>query len=641
MRFVLPSVKSILFPAVLLLAVYSLSRFLFLMANLQAFEASSPTQIGMAFLHGVRFDVSFLFLWNIPFVLLWCVPVSWFGKRLATFRTIAFVAFALLNIPPVWTNLADAGYFPLSGRRSSLAVLELWRDFSEQWVQLLWHYWRVPAGGIAIAIVIVVVLRRWFLRNHEPVILGVRGFAFRIFLVGFVLVAGIRGSISVKPLGTWDAYRLANMNLGALALNTPFTCLKTDASGRVEKLSYFSSDKEALQVLRGNLFSGDSSFRFRQANVVVMVLESFSLEFFGAEKTSFSYTPYLRSLAEKGYFFDTAFANARSSIQALPSIFLGVPPLLETPYVRSVYNGTRVNGLASILRDRGYSSLFFHGARNGSMYIDTAAKIAGFEQFFGLNEYPEKARDFDGTWGIFDEPFLQFMGQKLSRTQQPFVAGYFSLSSHNPYVIPKEYLGRFPKGKHPILESIGYADYAIQKFMEFAQTQPWYKNTIFVFVADHSVDGVDKRFVSDVGRFRVPLLFFDGGGVLPVGRNSQLAQQLDILPSVIDALGIHQRELKYTIPPFGVSVFDAHSDRNILLAESGNRTLIYKDVVVRAVGETENGASPVWQLGDLGLSLKPAGGDTNLERTAMQKWRAAQQLFQNGLENNSLVRMQR
>jgi uncharacterized sulfatase len=89
-----------------------------------------------------------------------------------------------------------------------------------------------------------------------------------------------------------------------------------------------------------------------------------------------------------------------------------MPKLMDEPYITSKYQANNIAGLASILKPFGYSSAFFHGARNGSMGFEGFSQIAGFQQYYGLNEYPNK-KDFDGNWGIFDEPFLQFCAQKL------------------------------------------------------------------------------------------------------------------------------------------------------------------------------------------------------------------------------------
>ena len=102
------------------------------------------------------------------------------------------------------------------------------------------------------------------------------------------------------------------------------------------------------------------------------------------------------------------------------------------------------------------------------MNFDSFVKTIGVDNYYGMNEY-NNSKDYDGNWGIFDEPFLQFMVDKVSDFPQPFFTGVFTLSSHHPYTIPQQHIGRFAKGPIPILEPVMYVDYALQKFFEKAK----------------------------------------------------------------------------------------------------------------------------------------------------------------------------
>src|SRR5262249_22600502 len=148
--------------------------------------------------------------------------------------------------------------------------------------------------------------------------------------------------------------------------------------------------------------------------------------------------------------------------------------------ITSEFANNRYQCLPSILSGRGYSTYFLHGAHNGSMHFDTFSKIAGFETFVGLSEYPKgDPNDFDPYWGVLDEPILQYAIKVLDSAPKPAVMTVFTLSSHHPYYIPPQHKDRFPKGTLDIHESIGYADYSIQKFFETAKTRPWFNDTIF------------------------------------------------------------------------------------------------------------------------------------------------------------------
>src|SRR5690606_3286191 len=119
---------------------------------------------------------------------------------------------------------------------------------------------------------------------------------------------------------------------------------------------------------------------------------SFSKEFFGAfnkdknNGTYTGYTPFLDSLTGHSLSFTYSFSNGRKSIDGLPSVVSSIPSL-GVPYFLSPYSGNRINSLASLLKEKGYHSSFFHGAPNGSMGFEAFMNIAGFEAYYGLSEY--------------------------------------------------------------------------------------------------------------------------------------------------------------------------------------------------------------------------------------------------------------
>jgi phosphoglycerol transferase MdoB-like AlkP superfamily enzyme len=236
----------------------------------------------------------------------------------------------------------------------------------------------------------------------------------------------------------------------------------------------------------------------------------------------------------------------------MPAITAAIPTLMPFSYITSPYNGNKAESLAALLRKKGYTSGFYHGGNNGTMGFDNFARMTGFDSYYGRNEYPGDV--YDGHWGIYDEPYFRYFAEECKRSKQPFVNVLFSLSSHHPYSIPDNLKGKFPKGALPIHESLGYADYALGKFLDDARDQPWFKNTLFVITADHTGPNHDKMYNSTSGMFRVPVVYFMGDGSLK-GVSGRVTQQCDIIPSVLDYLN-------YDLPflSFGNSVFDKASN---------------------------------------------------------------------------------
>ena len=257
-------------------------------------------------------------------------------------------------------------------------------------------------------------------------------------------------------------------------------------------------------------------------------------------------TPFMDSLANNSYFFENGFANGKVSIDAVPSSISSIPSLMDRTFITSSYALNNVYPLPKILNDNGYHTAFFHGAFNGSQNFDQYANVAGFKEYYGKNEYVGSDA-FDGTWGIFDEEFMQFFATTLDGFKSPFFATLFTISSHSPYTIPGKYKNKFPKGEADIHESIAYADYALKQFFVTAKQKPWYKNTLFIIVADHtSAEPLEEKWKTNVGKFRIPILFLaPGDESIPVEKVEKNFQQIDILPSLMDYLQINTKVISF------------------------------------------------------------------------------------------------
>jgi len=283
--------------------------------------------------------------------------------------------------------------------------------------------------------------------------------------------------------------------------------------------------------------------------VIIIILESFSKEFVGALNGGKGYTPCFDSIIHQGLVFENAFANGKRSIEAVPAIFAGLPAFTDDSYISSRYSGNHVQALPTILAKYGYNTSFFHGGRNGTMGFDEFCHIAGIQHYYGLNEYigPEA---FDGNWGIYDEEFLQFYARELGKMPQPFFSAVFTLSSHHPYRVPARYKNLFTNAPNELIRSVMYSDYALGKFFQSISKEPWFKNTLFVFSADHTAKEQSALYGTRAGMFRIPIVYYHPSDSTLRGVSRRITQQADIMPSLMDYLGINKPFLA-----FGSSVF--------------------------------------------------------------------------------------
>jgi phosphoglycerol transferase MdoB-like AlkP superfamily enzyme len=294
---------------------------------------------------------------------------------------------------------------------------------------------------------------------------------------------------------------------------------------------------------------GGSPTAARRKNVVVIIIESFGREYIGAYNRHINgykgFTPFTDSLIERGgaLTYKYSYCNGRKSIDGMPSILSSIPMFVE-PFFLSPYSINHVSGLADCLNQKGYETAFFHGAERGSMGFMAFARATKFKQYYGREDFVADPRtrgdaDYDGWWGISDEPFMQYFCQKMSDMKQPFMTALFTLSSHHPFRVPEPYKNTF-KEEHPdmpIYKVIRYTDMALRHFFEAARLQPWFDNTLFAITSDHTNMPAIDEYKTDLGGFCSPVIFYDPSGQMGSGMVDAIAQQTDIMPTLLGQLG--------------------------------------------------------------------------------------------------------
>jgi len=603
----------------LLLLFYVLLRAIFFIANSQYFHQEEPHEIVHAFLVGLRFDVSAMCLVNSAFIFFSLLPgpfweLGWYQRALKWL-------FFFSNTPFLLLNLVDAEYFKFIGQRSTSTLLDMKADIGAQAYQLTYHYWYLAiAGVLLIALFYYLTPGGVTAPGPKPTrSTWIRQSVVMLLAIGLVVV-GTRGGLQGKILSTVDADVFDGLNLSHLALNTTFTLIRSRPGCDSRALSqfHFLSEGELSQQHP----APKQAFRAgteRLDNVVIIIVESLSAQYTGMGNPKRGYTPFLDELGQKGILFKNHFANARRSIDASPSILAGLPHLVDETFYCAQQK--RLVGIGSLLKERGYTTSFFHGGKNGTMYFDVFSKRMGFDRYYGLNEYPNP-EDSDGIWGIYDEPFLQFVDRELTTYKEPFASVVFTLSSHNPYKIPAQYQGVFPKGELPILESVGYVDYALKRFFETAEKMPWYPHTLFIITGDHTAAPrtVYRRLIE---AYRVPLIMFHPGGLPNIDRD-KVVQHVDIGPSVLNFLGMDTTKLL----DFGHSVFDAAYPGVAFSQLNGDYWIAEKN---RVVEYRPRGTSRLFDLS----TLEPVA-DADAQRRLEKKLQGYMQRFNRELADDRL-----
>lgn len=527
--------------------LFSLTRLVFVWCNSSLYSAHMTAgYLYHLMVAGLRFDLTAILYLNCWMILLFLLPLHWKENNKRVFR-IGRILFAVVNFIGLAANLCDCAYFPFTGKRTTCDVFQEFGNegnFLTIFINAALPYWYL----FIVAALLAWALWKLFVIPEITLGKGWRNL-WKYYVADFILlsasagltVAGIRGGFTtaVRPITMSNANQYVDHAIDAgIVLNTPFCIFRSIGHSAFIEPEYMSM-QEAEQLYSPVHMPADS-VEFKQMNVVILILESF-----GKQTMARGYMPFVAELSQRALSFEYSYATGRKSIDGMPSVLASIPSFVE-PFFLTQASLNDISGIAGELtKYKGYHSAFFHGAQNGSMGFQAFAKSSGFQKYYGRTEYNQDSRyhgdeDFDGTWAIWDEEFLQYYCDMMSEMKQPFITSVFTASSHTPYDLPERYKEKFPPTDPGIFAVTAYSDNAVRLFFEKASKQPWYNNTLFVLTADHAQPyPVDPTFKSDIGRYKVPIVFFAPGmPELMTGMNKdKIVSQADIMPTVLGILG--------------------------------------------------------------------------------------------------------
>lgn len=570
--------KRLLFQFLLLLGCFFISRCVFTLMQLKYFDGITFTAFLSCAFSGIRFDLSALFILNGLYVLLLLLPH--YKKDKSLWERMLQVLFLSVNVLAFLFEISDWAYFPYNHKRATADVLNLILrkgDFLVLLPRFFIEYWYVPLSAIAFIYLFAkannAIAKASPIANKQKI--KIIPHFLRIVLVAGIGILSIRGGLQLIPMGIRDAVAKNDSRYSAIVLNTPFSIINTFTNDELKEEVYFDDKTLKSLINTRKQYSGKP---FTAKNVVVIILESFSKEFTGIGGLE-SYTPFLDSLMQHSLACTNAFANGLRSADGIPAILAGIPAMQEEPFTTSPYGANHITAIPFLLTKKGYSSAFYHGGNNGTMSFDLFAANAGFQHYKGRDEYNNE-KDYDGNWGIWDEPFLQYAAKDIGKTlKQPFIASIFTLSSHFPYGIPPQHKNQFPKGTLEIHETIGYTDFALRAFFATAQQQSWYNNTLFIIVPDHcSPLSGDPYYNFHQGKYAIPIIYFAPGDSTLKGTNELLTGQVDILPSLMDYLGFSEAFFS-----FGKSIFSNERFRSVIQSSNNHLYFTMDNYVLHAI----------------------------------------------------------
>ena len=268
-------------------------------------------------------------------------------------------------------------------------------------------------------------------------------------------------------------------------------------------------------------------------NVVLISVESLSAEFMAAYGNTEGITPFLDSLAQKSIFLTNLYATGNRTVRGLEALTLCVPPTPGESIVKRKDNKNKFT-TGSVFKSKGYSVKYLYG---GYSYFDN------MKDFFGGNGYDIIDRDnftpeeitFANIWGVSDEDMARKAIKEMNaqaKTGKPFFNHWMTVSNHRPFTYPE---GRIdiPGTAKSRQGGVKYTDYALKLFFELAKKESWFKDTVFVIVADHCASSAGRTELP-LDRYRIPCLIYAES--LEAKRVDTLVSQIDVMPTVMGLL---------------------------------------------------------------------------------------------------------
>lgn len=617
---------------------YQIARFLFWFFNRKLIPIDSLSDYFSISYHGTAFDTTAILYVNSLFILLSLLPLIINTKK--NYQKFLFYLYFITNGIAYGMNFGDFIYYRFSQARLTTAALNVAKHEDN-----IGKVFMVSVVEHPFVIVWFTILMAFWIFLYKKVKVEEQKlekkwkyFVFSVLnlcIVAALVVGGIRGDFkhSTRPINLVDANRHVKNPLQAnVVLNSVFSFFRTMNTNNFREVHFVNEDFIEKNIQPYKMYPRENVEP--KPNVVIFIIESFGKEYSGAFnkntkiKNFVSYTPFFDSLATHSLIATNAFANGRQSIHGMSSVLAGIPSLKDA-FTSSPYSNQKIQSIVSVANEMGYDTSFFHGAPNGSMGFLGFSNILGFKHYYGKTEYNNDA-DFDGMWGIWDEPFFQYFAKTLNAKKNPFMATMFSVSSHHPFKIPDKYKGKFKKGPLEIHEPIGYTDFALKKFFETAKKMPWYQNTIFVVVADHTNQIAYPEYEKAMNRFAIPILFYSPNTKYQLkGEITEPAQQMDIYPTLADLMGYNKK-----FRSWGRSLVSEKKEDYLIVNSSGVEQFMIGNYIYLFDGKDFTG---IYDIRDLGYEKNLLGKVKNPEiYLGMMKSKAWYQDYMNRVINRKL-----
>lgn len=515
--------------------------------------------ISKAFFTGFFFDLAvgslFLLLYAVYLLIF---PKKWIGSKFDKVFNYFYLVLILIII--YFSLLAEIPFWDEFGVRFNFIAVD-YLIYTYEVVENINQSYPLPVIGLVLISLILITLfslkKTGAFRNtfSDKRSISIRsGFAFPLIIIA----VGLGLLMKNKQAESTD-----NLVVNELGKNGVFSFFTAFKANELDYATFYPkiSDKEAYKVLRNDLLQKNQTYNSnmtddisrttkgnaeQKPNIILITIESFSGEFIKAFGNKDNITPNYDKLANESVFFTNLYATGTRTVRGMEALTLSVPPTPGNSIVRRP-NNQNLFSISTILKQKNYQPYFIYG---GDGYFDNMNNFFGGQGFDIVDrnrgnalsddiktkrfQISDNEVSFENAWGICDEDlYKQSMkyADKNAKAGKPFFQFVMTTSNHKPYTFPNGKID-LPQGNRNA--AVKYTDYALGKFLAEAKTKSWFKNTVFVIVADHCANSAGKWEIN-IKNHHIPAIIYN----LPhqPEKIDRLTSQIDLMPTLFGYLG--------------------------------------------------------------------------------------------------------
>jgi phosphoglycerol transferase MdoB-like AlkP superfamily enzyme len=527
------------------------------------FHRFSHTDVNywLSFLYGLKIDTMIAsMLLVIPLVILSFTPTRLSRISNGFLRFYFASVFSFL----IYMENATFPFFNQYDVRPNFKFVE-YLEYPKEVAGMLLADFKFP---LSIAVMMILFFIWWFMKRSKESFIVILEQPLRKRVVWFLPLAlllfmGIRSSFGHRPANLSSVMYSSNRTVNEISKNSLYSVgyaiyANKHFASKTIKLYGKMKANEALERMANVLhidvdeLNISSPFRrlekthfpsTKKKNLVIFLQESLGYQFVSKE-----ITPEILKLKKEALWFDEAYSNGTRSVRGIAGITAGFLAVPGKGVVKRSKAQSDFFTFAKLLKPLGYHTMFLYG---GEAHFDNMRSWFlgnGFDEVVEQKDYLDPA--YIATWGVSDEDLVNKANEKFSalyKQGKPFASLMFSSSNHSPFDIPSGRIEEIQKGKNCVENAVKYADYAIGKFFKDAKKLPYYKDTVFVVVADHNIRVYGDDIVP-INMFHITAMML-GEGITPRFYQKQISQP-DILATALDYLG---EDFEY--PILGHSIF--------------------------------------------------------------------------------------